>query len=424
MSGQLRAQGIRGASSTITQGFEEFGKRERERQSALGSIMGSIQGDPSMMEEINKNPDSDVGKIWSRAQSGRASNAEINQLNGLLSANKFEQKRKADATQAQVQQDFMKSQEAQMRELTAFNLGTRRAQERAEADDDRMKKRAQAYEDLGVRVGGGQATPSETAQFNVLKNDGVTPMIAAARAANVPFKDYVAANSANDARIHQRAIEDITRQTALTTAKTGQQTALNAANKQIAPGTKKTVTPFPGKPPRVIVLGNDNQWYDEISGLPLLTNSEVNPFTGGVISKQQANPALNPPDAKPVEGPDNSSNTPGSGGEPALPSGYFDKSKSPPKVVGNVSRIVSPANPNAPADRTTPAFLDFFSGPQNSNVPAFLDIFSGPPNSNVPANPQAQMTPAQRQKVETLGKMVREGTITEELALRLMAQGN
>ena len=413
MSGQLRAQGIRGASSTITQGFEEFGKRERERQSALGSIMGSIQGDPSMMEEINKNPDSDIGKIWSRAQSGRASNAEINQLNGLLSANKFEQKRKADATQAQVQQDFMKSQEAQMRELTAFNLGTRRAQERAEADDDRLNKRGQAYEDLRARVEGGQATPSETTQFNVMKNDGVTSMVAAARNAGMPFKDYLAANSANETRASQRRMEAIARETALTTARTGEQTALNAANKQIPPGTKKTVTPFPGKPPRVIVLGNDNNWYDEISGLPLLTNTEVNPFTGGVISKQQVNQALNPPDAPPVTGFDNPPKPPGSGGEPSLPSGYFDKSKPPPKANGNVEPMVSPANPNAPADRTTPAFLNFFSGPSNALA-----------NPNIPSDPRAQMTPMQRQRVENLGKMVREGKISEEVAIRLLIQNN
>ena len=100
VSGQLRAQGIRGASSTITQGFEEFGKRERERQSALGSIMGSIQGDPSFMEEVSKNPDSDLAKIFSRAQSGRASNAEIQQLSGLAASHRFDQERQVKATAA------------------------------------------------------------------------------------------------------------------------------------------------------------------------------------------------------------------------------------------------------------------------------------------------------------------------------------
>jgi len=135
MSGQLRAQGIRGASSTITQGFEEFGKRERERQSALGSIMGSVQGDPSFMDEISKNPDSDLAKIFSRAQSGRASNAEIQQLSGLAASRRFDQERQVKAAAA-------KSEQTRNDALNTMALA--QAAQIKGADEERLKNREQA----------------------------------------------------------------------------------------------------------------------------------------------------------------------------------------------------------------------------------------------------------------------------------------
>ena len=135
MSGQLRAQGIRGASSTITQGFEEFGKRERERQSALGSIMGSVQGDPSFMDEISKNPDSDLAKIFSRAQSGRASNAEIQQLSGLAASRRFDQERQVKAAAA-------KSEQTRNDALNTMAIA--QAAQIKGADEERLKNREQA----------------------------------------------------------------------------------------------------------------------------------------------------------------------------------------------------------------------------------------------------------------------------------------
>ena len=135
ISGQLRAQGIRGASSTITQGFEEFGKRERERQSALGSIMGSVQGDPSFMEEISKNPDSDLAKIFSRAQSGRASNAEIQQLSGLAASRRFDQERQVKAAAA-------KSEQTRNDALNTMAIA--QAAQIKGADEERLKNREQA----------------------------------------------------------------------------------------------------------------------------------------------------------------------------------------------------------------------------------------------------------------------------------------
>lgn len=135
ISGQLRAQGIRGASSTITQGFEEFGKRERERQSALGSIMGSIQGDPSFMEEVSKNPDGDLAKIFSRAQSGRASNAEIQQLSGLAASRRFDQERQVKA----------KAAESERTRNDALNtMAIAQAAQIKGADEERQKNREQA----------------------------------------------------------------------------------------------------------------------------------------------------------------------------------------------------------------------------------------------------------------------------------------
>ena len=165
ISGQLRAQGIRGASSTITQGFEEFGKRERERQSALGSIMGSIQGDPSFMEEVSKNPDSDLAKIWSRAQSGRASNAEIQQLGGALSSRRFDQERQAKETQA-------KSERTRNDALNTMAIA--QAAQIKGADEERQKNREQATARASVfadvfknqgRDADGNAMPIEADSF-------------------------------------------------------------------------------------------------------------------------------------------------------------------------------------------------------------------------------------------------------------------
>jgi hypothetical protein len=135
VSGQLRAQGIRGASSTITQGFEEFGKRERERQSALGSIMGSIQGDPSFMDEVSKNPDSDLAKIFSRAQSGRASNAEIQQLGGALSSRRFDQERQAKEAAAESERT---------RNAALNTMAIAQAAQIKGAEEERLKNRDQA----------------------------------------------------------------------------------------------------------------------------------------------------------------------------------------------------------------------------------------------------------------------------------------
>lgn len=165
ISGQLRAQGIRGASSTITQGFEEFGKRERERQSALGSIMGSIQGDPSFMEDISKNPDGDLAKIFSRAQSGRASNAEIQQLSGLAASRRFDQERQAKATAAESERT---------RNAALNTMAIAQAAQIKGADEERQKNREQATARASVfaeifknqgRDADGNAMPIEADSF-------------------------------------------------------------------------------------------------------------------------------------------------------------------------------------------------------------------------------------------------------------------
>ena len=324
--------------------------------------MGTIQGDPSMAADFGKDPDSDIGKIWSRAQSGRASTAEIQQLSGIAASRRFDKERQAKEAQAKSQQDFMKAQEAQMKEATAFNAGKRLEQERAAADEDKLNKRGQMYEDLMVRVEGGQATPEEIAKFNVWKSDGVTPLVAEARKAGMPFKDYLSARTANDARTHQRAIEDITRQTALLNATTAGQNARN--NAKIPPGTEQEFTPVPGQPSRVFVYGNDGKPYDKITGAPLNVDMRFNPMTGEKITTPQPNPFFNAPT------PDQKG---GAGGE--LPSKAFDK------------------------------------GPTN------------PTNPKTPGNPNAQLTPKQQQKIESLAALIRSGQISEEVAIRLMANG-
>jgi hypothetical protein len=128
ISGQIRAQGIVGGAQTIANGVnnagntirqqqEEYRQNEMKRRLADAAFNGATQADPSVMQELMKDPE--TAKLLQKRQGGKATLSDSMYLAGMVGAyGKAKEEKQANDFRAMQMQ---REKDVEMRRAQALN---------------------------------------------------------------------------------------------------------------------------------------------------------------------------------------------------------------------------------------------------------------------------------------------------------------